>query len=72
MVPIYVCSSSVYNCGNFNPLEPSSYYMYHLLYHTKTWHSTYTLDLRVPYESHDKTAIISPNSISRMVLVTEI
>jgi hypothetical protein len=37
-----------------NPLEPSGYYMYHPLYHTKTLHSAHTLHLRVPYESHNK------------------
>jgi hypothetical protein len=48
----------------FNPLEASGYYMYHLLYHTKTRHSAHTLDLRVPYESHNKQRLFPQTALA--------
>jgi hypothetical protein len=37
-----------------NHLNPSGYYMYHLLLHTKTLHSGHRVYLCVPYGSHNK------------------
>jgi hypothetical protein len=51
-----------------NTLEPSSYYMYHLLYHTKTRHSAYTLHLRVPYESHYKQRLFPQTALAGLSL----
>jgi hypothetical protein len=47
-----------------NPLEPSGYYMYHLLYHTKTRHFAHTLHLRVPYESHNKQRLFPQTALA--------
>jgi hypothetical protein len=49
---------------SINPLEPSGYYMYHLLYHTKTRHSAHTLDLHVPYESHNKQRLFPQTALA--------
>jgi hypothetical protein len=37
-----------------NSLKPSGYYMYRLLWHTKTLHSAHRVYLWVPYEFHNK------------------
>jgi hypothetical protein len=47
-----------------NPLEPSGYYMCHLLYHTKTRHSAHTLHLHVPYESHNKQRLFPQTALT--------
>jgi hypothetical protein len=49
---------------NINPLEPNGYYMYHLLYHTKTRHSAHTLHLCVPYESHNKQRLFPQTALT--------
>jgi hypothetical protein len=53
---------------NINPLEPSGYYMYHLLYHTKTRQSAHTLHLRVPYESHNKQLLFPQTALAGWAL----
>jgi hypothetical protein len=51
-----------------NPLEPSGYYMYHLLYHTKTRHSAHTLHICVPYESHNKQLLFPQTALTGSAL----
>jgi hypothetical protein len=48
----------------FKPLEPSGYYMYHLLYHTKTRHYAHTLHFRVPYESDNKQRLFPQTALT--------
>jgi hypothetical protein len=50
--------------GFINPLEPSGYYMYHLLYHTKIRHSAHTLHLCVPNESHNKQRLFPQTALA--------
>jgi hypothetical protein len=38
----------------FNPLKPSGYYMYHMIYRTRTLHSAHRVWCCVPYGSHNK------------------
>jgi endoribonuclease Dicer len=51
-----------------NPLKPSGYYMYHLLYHTKTLHSTHTVYLCVLYGSHNKQRLFPQTALTGWAL----
>jgi hypothetical protein len=51
-----------------NPLEPSGYYTYHLLQHTKTLHSAHTVYLCVPYNSHNKQRLFPQTALTGWAL----
>jgi hypothetical protein len=49
-------------------LKPSGYYMYNLLYHTKTLHSAHTVYLCVPYGSHNKQRLFPQTALTGWAL----
>jgi hypothetical protein len=53
---------------DINPVNPSGYYMYHLLEHTQTLHSAHTVYLCVPYGSHNKQRLFPQTALTGWAL----